>query len=535
MFRSSAEMARSLRTLARAGLVRPRNVGQSLTSMSEVRHWGPVVSALRHSVRMYPDSTGLIDDQGSLSFRELDQRSSALARVLYEQGVRPDAPIGVLCRDHRWLVETLLACGKLGVDVVLLNTGFAAGQLAEVVRRESVSMLVHDEEFTGILHELPRTLARLLAWSSFAPPMGPPRLADLIAAKPVGELPQPRRTGTVILLTSGTTGTPQGAKREVRSAMSAARFLDRIPLRVEGCTFIAAPMFHAIGYSQLIIGLTLSSTIVVHRRFNAAELVRSVHTHQCSAIVLVPTMLQRIVELHPSFVAQCLESVNVILVSGSPLTSALFQRTRDVLGDVLYNLYGSTEVAVATVATPDELRMAPDTVGRSPHSCVVALFDGANQRITTPHTTGRIFSGSDLGFIGYTGLDHRDRIGELISTGDLGHFDERGLLFIDGREDDMIVSGGENVFPGEVENFLATHYQVKDVAVVGVPDREFGQRLRAYVALVQGATVTADQLKEFVRMSLARHKVPREVVLVNAVPRNATGKIVRRALAGPRG
>lgn len=531
MLRKLITFVRGCFALWRAGMCRGRHPFVAIRAMREVKFWGPGAAGLRLSASLFPTRTALIDDFGPLTYRQVDRQSNALGRALYEHGVRYDTTVGVLCRDHRFLVETIMACGKLGVDVVLLNTGFAAGQLTEAVHRESIGLLIHDDEFSRALHEVPQAVPRMLAWSKRA--FGSvPRLSELINAHSGGELPRPSRNGSVILLTSGTTGTPQGAEREVRSALSAHQFLDRIPLRSDECTFIAAPMFHAVGYSQLLLAFMLSATVVVHRQFHASELVRSVHSFQCTTVVLVPTMLQRIVELDAEFVAKSMESVRIVLSSGSALLPALYHRAHNILGDVIYNLYGSTEAAVTAVARPEDLRAAPDSVGRCPYPCSVALFDENGQQVKAAHVTGRIFAGSDLGFAGYTGLDHRQRAGKLISTGDLGHFDEQGRLYVDGREDDMIVSGGENVFPGEVENFIATHYQVKDVAVVGVPDREFGQRLRAYVVPQLGATLSAEDLRNFVRMSLARHKVPREVVLVNAVPRNATGKVMRRSLTG---
>jgi fatty-acyl-CoA synthase len=534
IFRGSANAFHGVRVLARAGIVKPLEIGQSLASMSDVRHWGPLAGAIRIAARHDPSSVGLVDERGSVTFKELDMRSNALANAMRERGVTPDMTIGVLCRDHGWLVESLAACGKIGADVVLLNTGFAAPQLVDVVQRESISVLIHDEEFTSVTDELPYDLPRILAWAET--PMGirsgPPRLAELVADGSTKTPPRPEESGTVVLLTSGTTGAPKGARRRVRSALSAADFLDRVPMEPGGCTFVAAPLFHGIGYAQLILAMGLRSTVVMHRRFDASEVVRAVREHGCTGLVLVPTMLQRILDLDENVVARFMSSLQIILLSGSQLPTNLCQRALDLFGDIVYNLYGSTEVAVATVATPSELRKAPRTVGRSPHTCLVRLYDEEGRSITRPDTVGRIFVGSDLGFTGYTGSGHKDRIGDLISTGDLGHFDENGLLFVDGREDDMIVSGGENVFPSEVEDLLARHYQVKDVAVVGVDDDEFGQRLRAYVVPVPGAGISPEHLKNFVRVSLARHKVPREIVFVRAVPRNATGKILRYALVG---
>jgi fatty-acyl-CoA synthase len=245
----------------------------------------------------------------------------------------------------------------------------------------------------------------------------------------------------------------------------------------------------------------------------------------------VPTMLRRIVDLGPEILDKYdTSSLRIIFCAGSALSPELGNRATEAFGDVIHNLYGSTEVAVATVATPADWRRAPGTVGRAPVGCRVALYDDKGVKITASHVVGRVFVGSVLAFEGYTDGRHKEVVDGLLCSGDVGHFDDDGLLFIDGRDDDMIVSGGENVFPGEVENLLHEHDAVKEAAVVGVSDDEYGQRLAAYVVTRLGVTVDGEQLKAYVKANLARFKVPRDVVFVDELPRNATGKLLRDKL-----
>ena len=201
----------------------------------------------------------------------------------------------------------------------------------------------------------------------------------------------------------------------------------------------------------------------------------------------------------------------------------------DLFGDNLYNLYGSTEVAWATIATPDDLRAAPGTAGRPPRGTVVRLFDDDGNEVA-PGETGRIFVGNDLAFEGYTGGGNKDAIDGLLSSGDVGHFDDGGRLFVDGRDDDMIVSGGENVFPGEVEDLLAGHEAVAEAAVFGVEDEDFGQRLKAVIVVREGHALDVDEVKRFVKSNLAGYKVPRDVEFVDELPRTSTGKVLKREL-----
>jgi acyl-CoA synthetase (AMP-forming)/AMP-acid ligase II len=198
-------------------------------------------------------------------------------------------------------------------------------------------------------------------------------------------------------------------------------------------------------------------------------------------------------------------------------------------GDILYNLYGSTEASWASIATPDELRFAPGTAGRPPYGTEVAILDPAGNPVPNGEV-GRIFVGNDMLFDGYTSGASKEMRGGLLATGDLGHLNRMGLLFVDGREDDMIISGGENVFPLEVEDLLGRLPQIRECTVIGVPDDEFGQRLAAYVVLQPGAWLDAGSVREYVRSHLARFCVPRDVVFMDILPRNATGKVVPRLL-----
>ncbi len=524
------ETLQSIRILHRAGLVPVPRLDEGLRSLLYIRQIGPVAGAVRMSARRDPHRAGLVDDRGPLTFGQLEHRSNALARAWAERGYGEGSVIGVLCRDHRGLVEAMLAAGKLGARLLLMNTGFAKPQFVDVVKREQVSALVYDEEFTDLLSEV--DLPRYLAWvDDGSTGGGIPTLEELIASTDDRPTRAPGKPGGLVLLTSGTTGTPKGAPRQIRSGLSAAQFLDRIPLRTGECTALAAPMFHGTGLSQFVLAFALGCTVAVRRKFDPEATLKMVQDNKATELVLVPTMLQRILDLGDEVIGRYdTSSLRIVFSAGSALSPELGNRATKVFGDVIYNLYGSTEVAVAAVATPEDWRAAPGTVGKVPCGCRVHLYDEHGGRITEPGVTGRVFAGSDLAFGGYTDGRHKEIIGGLLSTGDVGHFDSEGRLFIDGRDDEMIVSGGENVFPVEVENLLAEHPGVVEAAVIGVPDPEFGQRLRAFVVRRDGIELDQDDLKTHVRANLARYKVPRDVRFLDALPRNATGKLLRHRL-----
>lgn len=521
---------RGLDVLRRAGLAPITRPDQSLRSLLVLRKLGPIAGAARVAARRDQQAVGLVDDLGSLTYHQLDLRSNALARAFAANGLGSGSVIALLARDHRGAVDTMVAAGKLGARILLMNTGFAKPQLVDVARREKISAVVYDQEFSELIDALDGDLPRILAWVD-GEAGGTPTIEELISGSDDRPLPDPPSPGGLVLLTSGTTGTPKGAPRTVRSPLAAAQFLDRIPLRAGECTVMAAPLFHGTGLSQFLLSFALGSTVVLRRRFDPEVTLRSIQDNRATALVLVPTMLRRILDLGEEILGKYdTSSLRIIFCAGSTLPPELGNRATEAFGDVIHNLYGSTEVAVATVATPEDWRRAPGTVGRAPVGCRVALYDDEGAKITAPHVVGRVFVGSVLSFEGYTDGRHKEIVDGLLSSGDLGHYDEDGLLFIDGRDDDMIVSGGENVFPGEVENLLLEHDGVVEAAVVGVPDDEYGQRLDAYVVTRPGVTVDGEELKAYVKANLARFKVPRDIVFVDELPRNATGKLLRNKL-----
>jgi fatty-acyl-CoA synthase len=289
-------------------------------------------------------------------------------------------------------------------------------------------------------------------------------------------------------------------------------------------------MFHSWGFAHFTLGMALSSTLVMRRKFDPEDTLSAMAQHRCTALVLVPVMLQRILELPAETIDRYdLRALRVIAASGSTLPGELALQVMDRFGDVLYNLYGSTEVAWATIATPEDLRAAPGTAGRPPRGTTVRLFDEDGNEVAQGET-GRIFVANDLAFEGYTGGGNKDAIEGLLSSGDVGHFDAGGRLFIDGRDDDMIVSGGENVFPGEVEELLAGHEAVAEAAVFGVDDDQFGQRLKAVIVTRDDKELTADEVKRYVKSNLAAFKAPRDVEFVAELPRTSTGKVLKREL-----
>jgi acyl-CoA synthetase (AMP-forming)/AMP-acid ligase II len=429
----------------------------------------------------------------------------------------------------------LVAANRIGSDVVLLNTSFAGPAMAEVVNREGVDAAIYDEEFTATVE---RALAdkpdatRIVAWAESQHDLALTRLERLIADH-LGQSPQPTgRKGRMILLTSGTTGSPKGAKQSGGGAGigTLKAILDRTPWRAEETIVIVAPMFHAWGFSQLIFAASMACTIVTRRKFDPEATLELVDRYQASGLAVVPVMFDRIMELPDDVRSRYSgRSLRFAAASGSRMRPDVVTAFMDQFGDVIYNNYNATEAGMIATATPADLRAAPDTAGRPAGGTEIRILDPDLNELPTGEV-GTIYVRNDTQFDGYTSGTTKDFHAGFMSSGDVGYLDQDGRLFVVGRDDEMIVSGGENVYPIEVEKTLAAHPDVAEAAVIGVDDEQYGQRLAAFVVLAPGSTATPETLKQHVRDDLANYKVPRSISVLDELPRGSTGKILRAEL-----
>jgi fatty-acyl-CoA synthase len=523
----------AVKTFSRNGLLSPvrpdRLVGMGLA----VRKWGmSPASLVAVNAARDPSLIGVIDERESVTYAELDRRSTIVAAALRDQGVREGDAVALLARNSAAFVVGQSAIGKLGADVLYANTGFAGPQLGDVLTSEKAAAIVADEEFAGIVDDVAGDLPFVIAWHDDEDDPPKTSIAGLVAAAgdELPKLPRPSRAGKHVILTSGTTGKPKGASRGAPSLLTGmtelVALLEAMPLPARGVTVLAAPMFHAWGMAHVTVGLGLGSTLVVRRKFDPAATMKLVAEHRADVLIAVPVMIQRIMAVEETVDTPSLKLVGL---SGSALPPSVAEKFMDRYGDVIYSLYGSTEVAYVSVASPRDIREAPGTAGRVLRGVTLRLVDDDDNDVP-PGETGRIFAGNPMAFEGYTSGEDKARLGPLTATGDVGRFDEQGRLFVEGRDDDMIVSGGENVFPAEVEECLHQHPAVADCVVVGVEDDDFGQVLVAHVVLGDGGSATEDDLRKHVKSQLAGYKVPRKVVLHDELPRNETGKVLKREL-----
>jgi fatty-acyl-CoA synthase len=531
----------AVRALAAAGVLKPLPPARALQALSAGRALGLGAAAgCAISAARDPDCLAVIDERGTITYAELNVRAERIAAALRsEHGVGPDRSLAVMCRNHRGFVEAMLTASRLGADLLLLNTDFPGPQLAQALAPHTPGAIVHDEEFDAALDAAiagPTRPERILAWHDTEPPVGVAtldRLAATGASAP--KPPAPPTPGRLVILSSGTTGAPKGAAREPSPSAvlgPLTTLLEELKPHAGDPIVIGPPVFHGFGLAFLGLALFVGAPVVLRRRFDPQWALEAIARHRATHIVGVPVMLQRILGLPAEERARFdTSSLRAAASAGAPLAPDVASAFMDAFGEIVFDLYGSTETGFASLASPADLRAAPGTVGRAPRGVTIAVLD-EQRRPVPPGTVGTVFIGSGLVFDGYTGGGSREVSDGLMNIGDVGHLDAAGRLFVDGREDDMILSGGENVYPQEVEDLLVGHPQLADAAVIGVEDPDFGQRLRAFAArrTDDDEPVTEEQLTAYLRERLARYKLPREIVFLDAIPRNPTGKVLKREL-----
>ena len=477
-------------------------------------------SLLQVAAARWPQRAAIIDDHGVLTYTELLAGARATASSLRnDHGVCEGAAVAVMCRNGRGFIQAMFGAALAGADIILLNTDFTGSALAATLTSHSIRTVLADGEFTEQLTEVDPELV-------------------IVAPTHIGHkntvVRPSRRQVNLIILTSGTTGAPKGVPRKPAPSQVlgvTASILRRTGLRTGQRALVGVPFFHAFGLGSLLLSVTLGATVVTRKRFDAETTQALASIYEVQALMVVPIMLARILDLPETVHARNpLPALRVILSGGAPLDPALATRTLATYGPVLFNGYGSSEVGIGAIATPSDLQRAPGTVGRPVAGSPIRILDENNNPLGA-NAIGRIFVGGSLAFEGYTGGGSKAVVSNLTSTGDMGFIDEHGCLYIVGRDDDMIVSGGENVYPQAVENALAQHPDIGDNTVIGVRDKDFGQRLAAFVALRPGRNLTEDALRDYLRHAVSRFEQPRDIWFLEEIPRNPTGKALKKQLA----
>lgn len=525
------DLGYTLKVFRRIGMLKPVLPHRLLGAGLQLVKWGPgFPSGINAAAARFPQQTAIIDDAGQLTWTELAHQVNQLTDALKERGVEPGDSIALLSRNHRYMVMAMVAIMQAGGRVLLLNTMASRSQLGELSKREGAKLVILDQEFLDVGADVPDDDI-VLCWADDDAPPKYPTIAGLLEGRPTKGHPKPSKHGQIIIFTSGTTGLPKGARREEpKDLKPLIAFFGSIPYRGNSTVVLAAPLFHSWGLINFGFGLSTAPTYVLRRKFSAEQVLRDIDEHKARVLVVVPLMMQRLVDADPVMIEKTdVSSLEITASSGSALAGELANHFMDMFTDSVYNFYGATETGWVTIASPKDLREAPGTAGVPPFRTVVKILDAEGKEVPRGET-GVIHVGNDMPFGGYTDGNTKAFTGGLMSTGDLGHFDDDGRLFVSGRDDDMIVVGGENVFPRELEDTLIDHPDISDVVVTGVDDETLGQALAAYVVVKEGASLSEEDLVVFAKDNVPRFAVPRKVKFLDELPRNPTGKVMKREL-----
>ena len=483
-----AYAAGSVKVLVEAGVVRPMRPDRLWGVLRTLQRWGrsPAAGTISLAAR-HPDEAMIVDELGTLTYAEVHERTNALAHALSDAGIVEGDGVGIMCRNHRGFIESTVAVSKLGADALYLNTAFAGPAAGRGGGPREATGARSTTRSSRACSRRPASAASASWPGTTRDRANDPTLDELIAGGDPDDVVPPEREGRAVILTSGTTGTPKGASRGNPQSLdpAVARCCRRSRCATRQVNHIAAPLFHSWGFAHFTLGLILGTTFVLRRKFEPEACLAEVARYRCDALAVVPVMMQRIMELPEDARAEvrrwrrCGSSPRA--ARRCPATSRRTGWTPSAT--TLYNLYGSTEVAWASIATPPDMRAAPGTAGRPPRGTVVKLFDERGPRGRRRARPVGSSSATRCSSRATRAAARKDVIGDLMATGDVGRFDDGGRLFVEGRDDEMIVSGGENVFPKEVEDTLARH----DGGVRGRGDRGRGHGVRPAAARVRGA------------------------------------------------
>lgn len=512
----------------RSGLARPRNPLVTAGMLAALRKWGttPALGFALGAVRD-PEAVAIVDvddaAQEEVTFSDAEYRTTVLTNSLLDRGAAPGTTVGILGRNSRTYAETIVAVSRTGADLVYLNTGATADQVQAVCAAHDISMLIHDQEFRDLCPASVLSLG-----------LDDPAGISLLDSMPwSGDAGSVRNASRHVILTSGTTGGPvRGASRTTAPLDSVAALLQAFPIKLGTVTLIAAPMFHAWGWMHHRMATVMDNTQILVRHPDPERLLALIQAYEVETVITVPVTLRRMVDL-PAEIKEHYDysSLRCVAVSGAAIPGSLATQFMDDFGDVLYNLYGTTEAAYATIATPEDLRDDPHTAGHPMPGVRVEVFDRKGRSVPRG-TDGRVYVKSRTSIAEFASDGSRGTVKGMVPTGDIGNIDDKGRLTIIGRADDVVVTGGENVHPTEVEEVLRGHPSLSDVAVTGRPDPVYGSVLVAHVVVDAAVEVTDEELLGWARERLGPHHRPREVRRIKELPRNPTGKVLRRVLAG---
>lgn len=509
------KIVKLLKVLKQLHLLSPLGLVRLTRAFS--KHGINMMMLLSFAGKSYGNKIALVDDREELSYQKLWTDCEQLSLFLHEKfNLKKGRKVAFFCKNHASMVKAIFAVSSLGADIYLLNSEMSKQQFNRLATRHDFDFLIYDNEFTPLIDQSAFNNSKLLTYHKTLPAINTIKNWEL-----EGKTILKRSSfSKIMLLTGGTTGESKTVAHQPSLFNYLAPFMalmDRLKLLQYSTAYIATPIYHGYGIAILFSFIALGKKVVITKEFNAVTAATLIDEHQVEVITVVPLMLQRILDENPKKLA----SLQCIAAGGAPVNTRLVSRTFKELGDVLFNLYGTSETGLNTIAAPADLRNSPHTIGKKIKGMDLDVLNEANNP-------------AEIGEVGRFCIKNewsmKNKKTSWIETGDIGYVDVQGRYFLSGRVDDMIISGGINIYPLDIERELLEHPHIEDAAVVGIFDEQFGQRLKAFIRPQGVGELSSDNVLQWLKPRVARFQLPKEIVFMERLPYTPLGKLDKKQL-----
>lgn len=495
-----------------------------------------------------PDACGVVDPDGSrISRGSLLARANSVARLLRDQGLERGDRVIAVAANEAVNLAVVLACQQIGAYYVPINTALTTSEMAHILADAdpvvAIASRTYAEMLAAAAEEVGFPTGRRF---SLGGAEGFRDLLDESEGYSCGPL-EDRSPGSYLGYTSGTTGRPKGVYRPLAEgdpddvfaagAQWQLGMFDVTPLN-EGKHLVTSPLSHTAVSGLAVTSLHFGHTVVLMERFDAEQVLRLIDQERVTTTHMVPTQLHRLLRLPPEVRSRYdVSGVRTLIHGAGPCSEEIKREIIDWFGEVVWEYYGATEAAGTVISSPEWIER-PGSVGRPQPGAEIMILGPDGQEAPVGETGG-VYLRMGARAFEYRGDPEKtrsSRVGDFVTVGDLGRVDEDGYLYLLGRSAEVVVSGGINVYPAEVEAAILSHHEVEDVGVIGVPDPEWGERVVAVVQARPGSALATDErfaqavLQEYLADRLARYKVPRTVTVVPELPRAANGKLRKQLL-----
>lgn len=499
--------------LYKMGLLSPLALYRLTASVS--KYGVNLMTLLSFAVRTYGNKIALVEEDETITYKELLDQSQKLSLLLQKKyHLKSGMRVGLLSKNHASLIKTIFAVSLSGADIFFLNAEISSNQFNRILESFDFDLLVFDHDLTSLVDGSNYSKDRLLSCHNILPGI------NNLLNEGIDVKTKIHRTysGKIVLLTSGTTGNFKTAiyKPSLFNFLNPfTAVLTRLKLLNYNTAYIATPIYHGYGFAVLLLFLALGKKVVINNGFETEKACSLICENKVEVIIAVPLIIHKLLMYN----TEALKSLACIASGGTELNTKLLEETLSRLGDVLYNLYGTSEAGLNIIATPEDLKYASNTIGRKIKGVQLKILDDNKKEVKA-------------GQVGQFCIKNKWSMKNnvWIETGDLGYRDKKGYYFLCGRVDDMVVSAGENVYPIEVEQVLKKHPKVEDAAVIGISDELFGQRLKAFVLISRNSSITKEELLDWLCSKIARFQIPRDIIFVDNLPYTSLGKLDKKQL-----